>query len=255
MKTTEAKKLIKENYKWIKDTLSKQANKSDKEYNEYVDRCNSKCPLCSSKDIISHMSHVKGSGYVSGNLFDISGKSNIDTKSVNKCAVCSHEWKKKERRYTLSNNNVKDELYTLAYTIQAINDKNKYKYTEALDCEYSSKEEADKAYQDNLVLWQRKYKESPISKCYPEVVFALLNDIYGSFYYKTEIRTASRKIWNIINNPTLDYSRNILTIRGKILNIFTKAFWKNHGFDLFFFFLISVPVIYALVSIILWNLR
>lgn len=55
-----------------------------------------RCPKCRAKSnmIVDKIAGVEGKGNVSGNLFNVSGHMAIETKPVNHCNVCNHEWEK-----------------------------------------------------------------------------------------------------------------------------------------------------------------
>lgn len=55
-----------------------------------------RCPKCraNSDKIVDKIAGVEGQGSVSGNLFNVSGRMSIETKPVNHCNVCNHDWEK-----------------------------------------------------------------------------------------------------------------------------------------------------------------
>ncbi|MHA1169886.1 MAG: hypothetical protein ACTSRU_18825 [Candidatus Hodarchaeales archaeon] len=63
-----------------------------------------RCPKCrgESDKIVDKIAGVEGQGNVGGNLFGISGRMTIETKPVNHCNVCNHEWEKFKTK-TISN--------------------------------------------------------------------------------------------------------------------------------------------------------
>lgn len=66
-----------------------------KEYNRKKER-DETCPRCRNKSIVDKISRVMGSGSVNGSFFlgtgSVYGRSEIDTKEVNHCNECGHQW-------------------------------------------------------------------------------------------------------------------------------------------------------------------
>lgn len=78
-----------------------------KEQKENQRSHDNKCPKCRAKssDIVDKIAGVEGQGNVSGNLFGISGRMSIETKPVNHCNVCNHEWEKFKTK-TITNHSI-----------------------------------------------------------------------------------------------------------------------------------------------------
>jgi len=67
-----------------------------KEQKENQKSRDNRCPKCRAmaNKIVDKIAGVEGLGSVSGHLFSVSGRMSIETKPVNHCTECSHEWEK-----------------------------------------------------------------------------------------------------------------------------------------------------------------
>jgi len=74
----------------------KVGNTERKEQDENERSRNERCPKCRAmKDkIVDRIANVEGKGNVDGNLFGVHGRMSIETKAVNHCTVCTHQWEK-----------------------------------------------------------------------------------------------------------------------------------------------------------------
>ena len=85
----------------IKQRCDKIASQEFKEQKENQRTHDSRCPLCRAEknEIVDKIKQVEGEGNVSGNLFGVMGRMKIETKPVNHCNVCGHEWFKFKTKY------------------------------------------------------------------------------------------------------------------------------------------------------------
>jgi predicted Zn-ribbon and HTH transcriptional regulator len=98
------KELLRQEYQKFMDAFDKKVGKEYAEIAQRVIKGNSICPKCNSENVNNRIKRIKGeingslSGYGSSSIFGgsysssgyISGK--VDTKPVNKCNDCNHEW-------------------------------------------------------------------------------------------------------------------------------------------------------------------
>lgn len=78
------------------------SNVSSKNYSEERERERSRdgnCPRCKHSGVVDRFAKVEGSGSVSGGLLYTYGSSSTDTKTVNHCSKCGHQWEKYDRKY------------------------------------------------------------------------------------------------------------------------------------------------------------
>jgi len=95
MPTEAQEKQIKQDMELILERCAKIADRENQDLNESKVIRDSRCPKCKSQtDIVDKVHHVQGKGNVSGNLFGITGRLEIDTDAVNHCNKCGNEWKK-----------------------------------------------------------------------------------------------------------------------------------------------------------------
>lgn len=84
------------------DVIASQEFKEQKENQHTHDN---KCPKCRAKQdrIVDKIRSVEGSGKVKNDFYfgfgSIKGSMNIDTKAVNHCNECGHQWKKFKTKY------------------------------------------------------------------------------------------------------------------------------------------------------------
>ena len=67
-----------------------------KEQTENQKSRNERCPKCRAKQdmIVDRIAQVEGHTSFRGNLFKLSGRLDVETKPVNHCNTCGHEWEK-----------------------------------------------------------------------------------------------------------------------------------------------------------------
>jgi len=82
--------------KTIKARCAVMGGTERKEQTENQKSRDSRCPRCRAKQdmIVDKIAQVEGITNVRGNLFKIVGRMSIETKPVNHCNVCGHEWEK-----------------------------------------------------------------------------------------------------------------------------------------------------------------
>jgi IS605 OrfB family transposase len=72
------------------------------------------CPVCGGKQVVDKIAQVYGKGSVNGSFSlgygSVYGSSNIDTKEVNHCSKCGHEWKKYKTEYKWKSDIIVDYL-------------------------------------------------------------------------------------------------------------------------------------------------
>ena len=93
------KALIKVDYENLETYATSLADKHNAEQRKYQESHDCKCPHCGGTDIVNKITRVQGEGYVSGDLFGISGRSSTDTNEANHCSNCGNQWKKYNRTY------------------------------------------------------------------------------------------------------------------------------------------------------------
>jgi len=83
--------------KLISGRCSEIADTERKEQKENQKSRDNKCPKCRTtggNKIVDRIASVEGGGNVDGHLFGVHGRMSIETKPVNHCNVCNHEWEK-----------------------------------------------------------------------------------------------------------------------------------------------------------------
>lgn len=82
--------------KVIKERSRKLGTTERKEQTENQKSRDGKCPRCrATKDkIVDRFAQVEGVSNLRGHIFKINGRVGIETKPVNHCTVCTHEWEK-----------------------------------------------------------------------------------------------------------------------------------------------------------------
>ena len=199
---------------------------------------NSTCPKCNSKSINDRIRRIKGEGSVSGTfssslLFgsgSLSGHSEVDTEPVNKCNDCGHEWKKYKVSYKSAKSYITDWTFKY-YRYAGVRDKKSdYVYTDALDCEFNSKEEAEAKYQEDLNSRIERCKDTPIAKAFPEVIIALSEKYDGVNDPRAKaIRSITSHEWEaVLGNNTIDYPDSPFLIKAKVIGPI-RRFWQKNG--------------------------
>ncbi len=102
---------IKKQFKKIKDEISDCVDKKLQDDIENVNKKNNICPKCQHDKSISKFIKQEAEGYISGSSWkalsfgesSISGSFKADTKPVNRCTKCDHEWLIEELKFNRFN--------------------------------------------------------------------------------------------------------------------------------------------------------
>jgi len=103
--TTKQTIALRDEVKMIMGRCETIANQESKEQKDYQRTHDSSCPRCRAKQdkIIDRIASVEGEVRVTGELIfgfgKFGGYGNVETKGVNHCNTCGHEWKKFKTKY------------------------------------------------------------------------------------------------------------------------------------------------------------
>lgn len=92
----EQTQIIHDEIKLIQERCKKVGNTERKEQTENKRSHDSRCPKCRAMQdkIVDRYAMVEGISNFRGNIFKMTGRVGVETKPVNRCTVCGHEWEK-----------------------------------------------------------------------------------------------------------------------------------------------------------------
>lgn len=157
-------KIIEHEVSVVEERAENQSLKSYRENSNRVDKVNSTCPKCWSKNIVDKITRLQWEWNIDwyfrssifGGCWSISWHSEIDTNEVNNCNTCWHQRKKPKWRYDTEKYIIED----IMYKIRRINEWRDY-YTDDKgilflknnNISWNAILELNIKYHDNRFLW------------------------------------------------------------------------------------------------------
>ena len=174
------KNIIIDEKRMIDTHLSKLAESQRKEQKESQHFHDNICPNCRATQdaIVDKISSVVGKGNVRGNLFVVYGSSSIETKAVNHCNNCGHQWMKYKTK-SITKFEVIMVVFRYLYDVIIEPERNK---------DYTWKHDAIKF----------------LKNCHAESIFLIQNDNTCSIKTKLKLKQLRKKYESIyIDNAVL----------------------------------------------------
>lgn len=116
----EEKELIKKDCELILESVKKYQKEENNKDSERKKISDNTCVKCSSEKIVDKITQTTGHGSVSGSFRfghgSVSGQTNIDTKPVNHCSECGHQWEKYKLFYHSQKEILDTWFFVLGYT-------------------------------------------------------------------------------------------------------------------------------------------
>jgi len=176
------KKILAVDFENIINKCDEVAQQEFKEHKENQKAHDNRCPRCRAKQdkIVDKIRSIEGTGKVGGDFYlgfgSVKGSINIETKAVNYCTVCSHEWNKFKVKYFSKTDILKVALNYLAEMISDPkgNKRNSWK-REAVQV-------FDGCYAESICFFRNKYKKYLRNKTQNTLKIKTLRKFYVSVF-------------------------------------------------------------------------